>query len=356
MGSVSPLIAIWQELKKKDSSWEAVFVGSEDGPEKEYVTRLGIPYYAIKTGRFRRYFSLTNIVDFFRLIKGQHQAKKILSEFKPDLVLTSGSFVCYPVAKMAHKLKIPFFIHQQDIRKGLANKLMEKWASAVTITFDSSLSDFDYNKTYFTSNPARPDMIDCDASKAISLFNLDPNRLTIVVTGGGTGAQAINQLTLEALGELTKDYQVVHLTGEGKGIEHLLEDYYDRATYLQIKKYYHPVAFVHEGMCELLKHATLVVSRAGLSSLTELSLLQKPVILIPIPDSHQEDNAKYFVKYNAVKALDQKEITGQVFAKEILSLMENESERVNLSKNISSMIDPFASKRYVDLIYKFLQL
>jgi len=356
MGSVSPLIAVYEELKKRDANWEAIWIGTKEGPEGEVVKEFGIPFFSISNGRLRRFFSFKNLVDPFKVLWGIHQAKKILKEFKPNIVLTAGSFVSYPVARAASKLGIPVFIHQQDIEKGLANKMMEKYASMATAAFDPSIADFNYKKVALTSNPARMDRLQCDKAKAHEFFKLDPARLTVLVMGGGTGAQAINQLTLEALGELTAKHQVLHLTGVGKSVEHLIPDFYDRETQVQIRRHYKWFEFLNQEMCLALQVADVVVSRAGISSLTELSLLQKPSVIIPIPNSHQEKNAQFFAKTNAVKYLHQTDLTGAKFAHELNSLLSSQAEMQNLSRNIAKMIDPGAAKRYVDLIYSFLQI
>lgn len=356
MGSVSPLLAVYEELKKRDIRWEAIWIGTKEGPEAQVIKDFGVPFMSISSGRFRRFFSFKNLVDPFKVLWGIHQAKKILREFKPNIVLTAGSFVSYPVARAAAKLGVPVFIHQQDIEKGLANKMMEKYATMTTVSFDPSIADFNYKKVALTSNPARMDRLHCDKSKAHEVFKLDPTRLTVLVMGGGTGAQAINQLTLEALGELTTKHQVIHLTGAGKDVEHLIPDFYSRELQLQIRQHYKWFEFLDQEMCLALQVADIVVSRAGISSLTELSLLQKPSVIIPIPNSHQEKNAQFFAKTNSIKYLHQSELTGAKFAQELNSLLSSQAETQNLSRNIAKMIDPLAAKRYVDLIYSYLQI
>ncbi len=355
MGSVSPLLAVCQELRARDAQTEFLWIGTVEGPERSVIEAAGIRFETIPSAKFRRYLSLQNLIDPFKMLMAVRRSKKLLKEFQPDLVLTAGSYIAVSVARAARSLKVPYFVHQQDIIKGLANKLMEKHAVAVTITFDQSLNDFPLDKTSYTSNPVRSDAFACEANEAQERFGLDPSVPMVLITGGGTGAAALNQLTLEALGALTEQMQVVHLTGVGKGMTHLLEDYYTREEQFRITSRYIPLEFVREGMCALLKRADVVVSRAGISSLTELSLLNKASMIMPIPDSHQEANARYFAKYNAIRLLDQKSLDGVKFAAAILDLMGNEGERRTLQRNIAQMIDPQAAKRYVDLIEKFLR-
>lgn len=354
MGSVSPLLAIKAEIVKRNPQAQFIWIGTQDGPERALIESEGIPFYAVSTGKFRRYFSIKNFIDPFKVFLGYLQSKKLLKEFAPNIVLTAGSFVCVPASRAAYKLGIPYVVHQQDIVKGLANKLMEKHAAFNTITFDPSLADYNIKNTYYTSNPARLDMNVCTPDKARALFALDQTKPVVLVMGGGLGAVAVNTLLLESLGEIATFAQIIHLTGKGKSISERFEEFYSTADQLMIRQNYFPLEFATDEMCSLLSVADVVVTRAGLSSLTELSLLHKATIIIPIPSSHQEENAKYFAKFNAAVTLDQNTTTPEQFAKQIKEILTNPATKQNLQKNISQMIDPRASEKYVDLIEKYL--
>ena len=354
MGSVSPLLAIYQELKKRNPAVSVIWIGTADGPEKKVVEDAGITFYAIPTGKFRRYFSFKNFTDPIHVIRGYFAAKKILKEFAPDMVLTAGSFVCVAVVRAAYKLGIPYTIHQQDIEKGMANKLMEKHSAFNTITFDASLADFDIKKTYYTSNPMRLDTTLCNPQTVRQSMGISSQLPVVLVMGGGLGASALNTLLLASLGSIAEFAQVVHLTGVGKSIRGNLKEYYSTEQQFLIRQRYFDREFATTEMCALLQLATVVVTRAGLSSLTELSLLKKPTVIVPIPDSHQEANAQYYAKYNAAVILNQKQTTPQEFTHIIQEIVINQSLAQNLSNNISQMIDPKASEKYVDLIEKYL--
>ncbi len=353
MGSVSPLVGVYEELKIKDPDLEVLWLGSKKGPEKNFLSLYQLPFKPIISGKLRQYFSLANLFTPLFVFLGILQSFFILRKFKPDLVLTAGSFVAVPVFYAAWILNIPRFVHQQDIEIGLANKLMAKKATAITVALRDSIGKFDFRKTFYISNPVRKAVFSGSREKALTYFKLEPNLRTVFIFGGGTGAQLINQMVLETIGELTENYQVIHLTGSGKDISDQLADYYDRETQKRIEIRYRAYEFLNQEIFDAYALADLVVCRAGFSTLTELSVLAKPAMLIPIP-GHQELNAQYFAKYNSVKIVNQSKLTSENFAKAILYLMGNTAELQTLSRNISQMIDKDAAKRYVGLIYEIL--
>lgn len=353
-GPNAPLLAVYEELKIRDANLNALWLGTKNGVEKTMIAPYQIPFKTIISGKLRRYFSLMNLFTPFFVCLGFIQALFILRKFKPEVVLTAGSFVAVPVVYAAWFLGIPRFVHQQDLEIGLANKLMAKVATAVTVTFSDSIGHFNFKKTFHVSNPVRKSILNGNKERAITLFKLIPNRRTILFTGGGQGADLINQMVLESVGKFCAEYQVLHLTGVGKEIASKFADYYDRQTLKLIEANYHAYEFLQTEIFDAMAAADLVVSRAGFSILTELAVLAKPVLLIPLP-GHQELNAQYFAKYNAAKVIRQANLNNQIFTKLILGLMSNPADLQNLSRNIHQMIDKDAAKRYVDLIVQFIK-
>jgi len=353
-GPVTPLIAIYEELKNRDAQLEAIWIGTSTGPEKNMVEQFKIDFRVISSGKLRRYFSIMNFIDPFFVFLGFLQSIFILRKFKPDVVLTAGSFVAVPVAYAAKFLKIPIFVHQQDLQKGLANKLMSKKATVVTVSLRDSLGDFDVHKTYHVGNPVRKDIFTGSKEKAYKLFKLDPNLSTVLVLGGGQGAEIINQILLESVGKITENFQVLHLTGKGKGIKSQFADYYDRQTCKIIEARYHDFEFLHQEIFDAYAVADLVVSRSGFATISELAVLGKPAVLIPIP-GHQELNAQFLGKYNAAKVIRQEKLNKETFTQVVVSLLGNPSDLQGLSRNISQVMDKDAAKKYVDLITKVLE-
>lgn len=341
LGSVSPLIAIIEELKKKDSHIECLWVGTANGPERAFVAEYNIPYRAIHAGKLRRYFSLKNISDFFTIALGAWQSLWILLDFRPDVIIGAGSFVQVPViaaAKIFFK-KTKIIIHEQDITPGLANRICARWASVVTVSAKQSLNDFQRTKIVFTGNPYRKEILRGDVSRAFKEFALEKDLSTILILGGGTGAAAINKLVTQALPELTQFCQIVHITGRDK----TMDEESRGATYKRYRQY----PFLTDLMKDAYAAADIVVSRAGFATLTELVALAKPSIIVPMPDTHQEANAEWLAKNNAAVVLSQKTLTPASFIEHVQSLLQNKEERFLISSSISALLPKDANEKFI---------
>lgn len=344
-GSVVPLLAITKEYKKQNPEVEFLFVGTKKGiPEKELVRIYNIPYQGIHCGKLRRYFDWRNFFDPILLWLGVIESFFIINKFKPNIILSAGSFVSVPVVWLGWVLRIPILIHQQDIVPGLANLIMAPFATKITVTFEKSLADFPRKKTILTGNPVRSEIMNGDKKGAIKKFGLEENLPTLLVVGGGTGAQKINEMIYQIIPELTKFCQVIHLTGKNKYLK-------SSAQYSATKRY-HPYEFLTTEMADAYAVADLVISRAGMGVLTELMALAKPAILIPIPDSHQEKNAQFFADKKAVYVLWQKYLTPQFLFEKIRELILNKGELDKLSQNIKKLFQPEATKKIIEEIEK----
>jgi len=335
-GSVSPLLAIAQEIKKSRPEIDFLFVGTKKGsPEKIMIKAFPyIKYQSVSSGKLRRYFSLRNLTDLFLILKGFIQSFFIISKFKPQAVLSAGAFVSVPLAWAAWTLKVPVFIHQQDVRPGLANKLMAKVSKRITVSFEKSLESFSLNKTILTGNPVSPKILTGDKEKAIKKFNLKSNLPCLLIMGGGTGALEINQAIEEIIPDLVKFCQVVLLTGSQKMLGKFTHSHYHQIEFLS-----------QEDLADAYVVADLVISRAGLGALTELSVLKKPAIIVPIFGSHQEVNANYFAEKKAIVLLKSKKINPQNLLIKIRELILDNEQRALLSLNISKLASIEASKK-----------
>jgi len=357
-GSVSPLLAVVEELTspqpspskgegaiRRGEKYEFLWVGTKSGPEREMVERTGIKFIAMPAGKLRRYFSLKNFLDPFKIIVAFFKSFFIILKWRPDLVMTAGSFVSVPVIWAAWILRVPILVHQQDARSGLANKLMAPFARVITITFSESLPVYG-KKAVWTGNPARRSReIPNSKSQIPNIFNLKKDLPIVLIVGGGTGAMEINKLVWESLYELTKFCQIVHVTGKGKEVSELSSE----AS--ELSSYYKSFEFLeHEKVMEIMKAADLVVSRAGLGFLTEISYLAKPAILIPIPSSHQEDNAQVFAKNEAAIVLDQKKLTNQDFTNKIKELLADDVLRNMLRNKVGEVMKKGANEEIARIV------
>lgn len=335
-GSVTPLLALVPEFKEQ--GWETIWVGTRTGVEKNIVKNDNVPFYSIFSGKFRRYVSIKNITDPILVFFGFFQSLLLLTRLQADIVMSAGGFVSVPVVWAAWCLQIPVIIHQQDIKPGLANRLMSACASVITVTFEKSLQDYK-RKVVWVGNPVRHEFI-----KASEAVTEKPQTLPmLLVLGGGTGSEALNNLVSESLFELTKQFFVVHVTGNKKLEKDLIHNNYQSHSFLQA-----------EEMADVMKQATLVITRAGLGTLTELSFLSKPTIIIPMPNSHQEDNAEYFQEKKAAVVVSQINCTPRQLIDTVIKIVKDRDRLTNLAQSIHIIIKPGSHKEIVKLMHDIL--
>ncbi|MDD3102103.1 MAG: undecaprenyldiphospho-muramoylpentapeptide beta-N-acetylglucosaminyltransferase [Patescibacteria group bacterium] len=340
-GSVSPLLAISQEIKKHNPEAKFLFIGTRQGlPERELAQSYNIPYQPIFSGKLSRYFCWRNFVSPFLIIAGFLQSVFLILKFKPKAIVSAGGFVAVPLVWAGWFFRTPIFIHQQDVIPGLANKLMAPFAKIITVSLEKSLNDFLKEKTVLTGNPVRPDIKNYSRERAIKRFDLETNLPTLLVIGGGTGAENINKLINKIIPELVKFCQIIHITGKRK------------IQVAQTLTHYHQYEFLNEAMPDALTIADLIISRAGMGFLTELSILGKPAIIIPMPNSHQEINAQYFAEQKAIVLMEEKNINHKILFDKIHQLIFAASERSVLSLNISKLAKPDAASKIAEIILK----
>ncbi len=339
-GSVTPLLAIVDEFKKeKLNNYEFLWIGTKKGLEEKMVQDAKIKFIKINSGKLRRYFSFRNFSDIFLIIFGFFQSLIILIKYKPNLMISAGGFVSVPVAFASWILHIPILIHQQDACPGLANKIMSFFAKKITVTFKKSLNDYN-KKAIWIGNPIRNNIekLKTDKKATIQKIRLNNKKPIILVIGGGTGSLFINNLITKNLEKLIKFCQIIHITGKNKNIN------FNQSSY-KIFEFLDSIK-----MAKVYAIADVVVSRCGMGVLTELSYLGKPSILIPMPNSHQEDNAKIFQESNSAIILNQEKISGDILEENIKKILNNKDFSNLLSKNIKKIIKRNANSEIKNVI------
>ncbi|MCK5320208.1 undecaprenyldiphospho-muramoylpentapeptide beta-N-acetylglucosaminyltransferase [Candidatus Parcubacteria bacterium] len=351
-GSVTPLLAMVDLLKREDSKSlskfqkpEFLWVGTKDGPERQLVESSGIRFMSIPSGKLRRYLSLQNVLDFFQIYLGFWQSFFIILKEKPSLIISAGSFVSVPLVWAAWILRAPVLIHQLDARPGLANKLMAPFVKIISVTFKKSLADYG-KKAVLTGNPIRKEFIENKISKreATQKIGMRTDKPILLVIGGGTGAEAINDLILKNINGLTKVCQILHITGKGKSNKKMEEAMEKNPGY---KFFEFLDAF---GLIKVFAAADIIISRAGMGTLTELSYIAKPTILIPMPNSHQEENAEIFSKEEAAVVLGQKELNGEILLNNIKKILKDDELRNKLKNNIKKVINTECEEEILKII------
>ncbi len=268
-GHVTPNIALIPRLR--ELGYEISYIGSYDGMEKKLIEDYDIPYYGIATGKFRRYFDLKNFSDPFRVIKGIGEAKKYLKQIDPDIIFSKGGFVAVPVVRAARSLKIPVITHESDMTPGLANRLCLPMATAICCNFPETMEKLPKSKAVLTGTPIREELKKGSRKAGLDFLGFTGEKPLIMVTGGSLGAAAVNTAVREALPELLKHYDIVHLCGKGK----LDESNTGTPGYKQYE-------YIKEEMADLFAAADLVISRAGANAICEIATLKKPNLLIPL--------------------------------------------------------------------------
>ncbi len=313
-GHVTPNIALIPFLKAE--GWEVMYIGSENGMEKDLIEEMGIPYFGISTGKLRRYASKENFKDMFRVVKGIAQASALLWKLKPDLVFSKGGFVAVPVVLGAKTAGIPVIIHESDMTPGLANKIAMPFAKKICTTFPETLEFVPAKKAVHTGTPIRRELFEGVKSNGLALCNFISNRPVLMMMGGSQGSVKLNQCLREALPVLTDHFNIIHLCGKGN-VERTLEGRND----------YEQFEYVSTEMSNLLAAADLVVSRAGSNSISELLALKKPNLLIPLSAKASRGdqilNAESVEKQGFSRVLQEEDLTAETLINEIMALYEN---------------------------------
>ncbi|OIO05601.1 hypothetical protein AUJ26_02870 [Candidatus Falkowbacteria bacterium CG1_02_37_21] len=378
-GPVTPLLAVAEELLKNEdvSAPKLIFVGTYDGPEREMVAFFNkrltdeklpgatsissqssdyLEFIPILSGKWRRYFSLFNFLDIFKIIAAYFQTLFLLLSERPDLIISAGGFVSVPLVWAAAGTKTKVLIHQQDVRPGLANKLMSPVARVISVTFEKSLLDYGHRAVWLgnpTIDLSGLEFID-SVAEIKNKYYITASRPLVLFIGGAGGSLFINNLVAEAAPELIKFCRVIHFTGH----ERLATDVLARTAGSEItddRSDYVVKEFVsHDELLALIAAADLVVSRAGLSALTELSALNKSAILIPMPGSHQEDNAAVFAKAQAAIVWKQNELSREKLVPELKRILGDADWLTKSSNNISKIIKRGAAKSMAGIVWEIL--
>ena len=288
LGPVIPLLAVWEEIKKNSPvEIEAIWIGTTNGPERRIVEKAGIKFIALGAPKFRRYFTLKNLFVPFRLVWSFFKAFKLLGKIHPKVIVSAGGYTSIPVHYAGWLLRISSFVHQQDVGVSLTNKLIAPLASSISCAFESSCKEFK-KKTICIGNPVAENILRGSKERAKEIFELEDGVPVVLILGGGTGAKEINNAVWNGLPELVQFCQVIHGTGAGK------------CRQMKTQRYHQYPFISHEDLAHAYAATDLVVVRAGMGTITEITALSKPAILVPILNSDQEKNAEVFEKAGAV--------------------------------------------------------
>jgi UDP-N-acetylglucosamine--N-acetylmuramyl-(pentapeptide) pyrophosphoryl-undecaprenol N-acetylglucosamine transferase len=335
LGPVTPLLAIKESIDEEHANARYIWVGTKNGPEQSFLEQSEVPFYAISSGKLRRYVSFWNVVDLFKIATGFVQSYVLLRQEKPDVCVSAGGFVSVPVHWAAYLLGIPTWVHQQDVRVGLANRLMAPMATKITTVLESHVDLFGKKRSSWLGNPIREEILSGSKKEAKKLFDLDDKLPVVFATGGGTGSLRVNQMVVDSLESLKGKAQIIHLTGKSRSqdLAKNAEKHFEN---------YHVYTFFADEMKHAYAAADVVVSRGGFGTLSELAALEKPSILVP-KTGHQDENVFFLSDNNAVLSVNETSYHRDVLGNEILALLDDMKAAKRMAERLQKIL-PTAKK------------
>lgn len=347
LGSVTPLLGLAELLKTKHPEAEIVWVITKNGPERPVLEAAGYKYIMMPSAKLRRYWSWRNLSDFFIFLGAFWRANWILWKEQPRLCISAGAYVSVPLHWAAWLHGVPTWIHQLDVQPGLANRLMARVARLITVALPQSVHFFPRRKTVSVGNFVRPDIGKSSASTGRAFWHISDHDPLVLVIGGGTGAERINELIVAAAPHLLPHAHVVHSLGAERPSE--------AATRLaaQYPGRYRAVPFLGSAMAQAYAAADLVITRGGFGTLTELAALRKAAIVIPKP-GHQQANVKYFLDKKAVIAVDERLTDGDHLSQVIRHLLQQPALRTQLGAHLHAAAPTADPARVLALAERFL--
>ena len=323
-GHVTPNIALLPRLK--ELQYDIHYIGSYNGIEKELIAPFQIPYHGISSGKLRRYFSVKNFTDPFRVLKGFHEANKLIRTLKPDVIFSKGGFVSVPVVMAGKHNRVPVIIHESDMTPGLANKLAMSSATKICCNFPETLEHLPKEKAVLTGSPIRQELLSGDREAAKKFCGFTSDKPVILIIGGSLGAAAVNKAVRSILPKLLENFQIIHLCGKGK----LDTSLTGMDGYIQFE-------YIQKELKDLFALTDIVISRAGANAICELLALHKPNILIPLSANASRGdqilNARSFERQGFSIVIEEEKLTDDLLLSEINRLYKDRESFISVMKN-----------------------
>ncbi len=356
-GHINPAIAIAKYIQKCHPDWEIIFVGTEQGLEKKLVPKEGFAIEYITVKGFKRKLSLDTLITVKELFKGMWQAKKLLRKIKPDIVIGTGGYVSGPIVFHATMMKIPTIIHEQNVFPGITIKILSRFVDVVAISFEESKKYLKVKKRLVhTGNPIKQEIIDADRESARKRLGLN-NQPFILGFGGSLGAEKVNQTFIEYIEYVNKDKNIQLMVGTGdRQFEQVVQQLKHQGVDLNNSENVKVVPYIYN-MSDVLSAADLVICRAGAITLSEITAMGKPAVLIPSPNvtnNHQEYNARALEKEGAAVVLTEENLNGKMLYDQIGVLLEDETLLQRMSKNSLHIGITDATEKIYNIIKKLL--
>jgi UDP-N-acetylglucosamine--N-acetylmuramyl-(pentapeptide) pyrophosphoryl-undecaprenol N-acetylglucosamine transferase len=329
-GHIYPAVSIAKEIKKQYNDSEILFIGTEKGLESSIVPKEGFKLMKIKVRGFERKLSFANVAAVAESFTGLFTVSKIIKDFKPDIVIGTGGYVCGSVLLAAALLNIPTLIHEQNAFPGITNKILARLVDIIAVNFPEAKKYFPKNrKVMVTGNPIRSDMLSISKEEGLREFGFDRKLPVVFIVGGSRGARKLNESVMRIAKKCVegKSFQMLHMTGETQ-YDDILKRYAAENIALDTG-YLKVMAYIYN-MPYALAASDIIVSRCGASTLSEITALGKPSILVPYPyatDNHQEYNARALEKKGAAIVILDRDLNADILYNEIEDML-NRKEKV----------------------------
>lgn len=356
-GHIYPALSIVKALRNRYPEAEFAYIGTENGLEAQIVPKAGdLLFYTVEVQGFKRKLSLDNVRTMYKFLSSTRKAKQYIQEFQPDVVVGTGGYVSGPSVYAAHRLGIPTLIHEQNVVLGLTTRFLSRYVDSVAISFEGSRQYLTQAKqVVLTGNPRATEVSHADAAAGRASLGLASSDKPIVLfVGGSRGAQPLNRAVLELIPKLkeTSQFHFVYVTGEVHYQEVMEQIDPQQYPNLTVKSFLY-------NMPDVLAATSLVVGRAGASTMAELTSLGIPSILVPSPyvtANHQEANARWMESEGAVVVLLEKECTGATMWDLIMEILNDQERHQMMSEAAKRLGKPEAAEVLVDELERIVQL
>ena len=329
-GHIYPALAILNKIKEKEPNSEFLYIGTTTRMEKDIVPSLNIPYLGIDMEGLDRKQLLSNIRVGKKFISAVKTAKKAIKEFNPDIVIGAGGYITGPVLYAAHQLKVPVLIHEQNSIPGISNKFISRFADKICVSLPGSINLFPKNKVVYTGNPRSEEILSIP-KKSKEFLDFDKKKKLVVIVMGSLGSTTMTEKIKELIPSFNKkDYQVLIITGKR---------YYDNYKDIKSPNNIKILPFMDD-LIRVLKDTDLLISRAGASTIAEITAIGLPSILVPSPyvtNNHQYKNAKELENSGACIIVEEKDFSKEVILEKIDSLFSDEKKYEKMKEASKSL-------------------
>lgn len=354
-GHINPGIAIANKIKEEEKNSEIIFIGTERGIEKDLVPRAGYELKTINSYGISRSLTIKNVSRLIKTMKSIGEAKKIIKEFKPDIIIGTGGYICVSVCMAAKRLKVPYVIHESNVLPGIATKMFAKNAKKIFVGFEETKKNIKNDNIIVTGTPTKIKRLEYDKKTIENKkqeLGFDKTLPLVLIFGGSQGAQSINTSIIDIIKKKSnKNYQILWASGpkqypiikeelEKEGIN------IDQINGIKIKDYIY-------NMEEVMNICDLIVARSGAMTSIEIEKVGKPAILIPFPfaaENHQEYNARALEKSGVAKVILDKDLNEQTLSETINSLIFDKQKLIEMGEKAKTLsINNVEDKIYIEI-------